>query len=82
MVNLQFIELKVFWKYIDSGSKKLLIRSAKSSTEDGAKEWEHAKKAVNNYEVRGPTGSMDPTLPIDLKDLGRKILGGGNTLRE
>ena len=82
LTKLQFAELKVFWKYIDSESKKLLIRSAKSSTQQGTEEWERVRKTVNDYEVKGPMGSMGPTLPIDLKDLESKILGEDNTLRE
>ena len=82
LMKLQFAELKVFWKYIDSESQKLLIRSAKASTQQGTEEWARVRKTVNDYEVKGPMGSMDPTLPIDLKDLESNILGEDNTLRE
>ena len=82
LMNMQFSELKVFWKYIDTQSKNVLIQSARSSTEQGSKEWHRVKSTVNDYDVKGPMGSMDPTLPTDLKDLERKMLGGDNTLRE
>ena len=82
LMHMQFSELKVFWKYIDTEAKQVLIRSAKSSTEKGTQEWLRVKKTVNDYDVKGPMGSMDPTLPIDLKDLEKKVLGQDSTLRD
>ena len=40
------------------------------------------KSSVNDYEVKGPMGSMDPTLPIDLKHLGSRMLGEDSSMRE
>ena len=81
-MNLPFNELKVFWNYINAESRGVLIRSAKASTEQGTKEWQRIKDTVCDYDVKGPMGSMDPTLPIDLKDLESKILREDSTLRE
>ena len=82
VMKLGFNELQVFWKYIDNESKNMLIRSARSSTEQGTKEWQRVKNTVTDYDVKGPMGSMDPTLPIDLGDLGNKILGQDSALRD
>ena len=82
LMHMQFSELKVFWKYIDTEAKNVLIRSARSSTEKGTQEWHRVKKTVNDYDVKGPMGSMDPTLPIDLEDLEKKVLGEDSTLRD
>ena len=82
LMHMQFSELKVFWKYIDTEAKNVLIRSARSSTEKGTQEWHRVKKTVNDYDVKGPMGSMDPTLPIDLKDLEKKVLGEDSGLRD
>ena len=82
LMNMKFSELKVSWKYIDTESKNVLIRSARSSTEEGTKEWHRVKSSVNDYEVKGPMGSMDPTLPTDLKHLEGKMLGEDNGMRE
>ena len=81
VVHLQFVDLEVFWKYIDTESKNALIRSARSSTEQGTQEWQRVKSTVSDYDFKGPMGSVGPTLPIDLDDLEKKILGEDITLR-
>ena len=75
MMNMPFGQLKVFWRYLDSAGKKMLVDSAKASTTEGTKEWERLRNTVNSYQPTGPLGSQGPSIPIDLKDLESKLLG-------
>ena len=81
ITHMPFGQLKVFWHYLDETSKDMLPRSAKASTQVGAKEWQRLWGTANTYDVTGPMESQDPTMPIDMKDLESKILGADETLR-
>ena len=82
MTNIPFGQLKVFWSYLDDTSKSMLLKFAKVSTKEGTEERHRARGDVNAYQVTGPLGSQDPSLPIDLKDLDAKMLGQDDKLRQ
>ena len=81
ITHMPFGQLKVFWRYLDDASKNMLLTSARASTQVGTKEWQRLRDTVNAYDITGPLGSQDPTLPINLKDLESKILGSDESLR-
>ena len=81
IAHMPFGQIKVFWQRHDGESKDMLLKSAKASTQVGAKEWGCIKNTVNTYKPTAPMGSQDPTMPIDMKDLESKIIGTDDALR-
>ena len=68
--------------YLGDARKSVLLKSAKASTKEGTDESHRIRNDVDAYQVTGPLGSKDPTLPLDLKDLEAKLLGQDDKLRQ
>lgn len=66
-------ELKNYWRYRDASTKRPLLEIGHDCVTEGAEDRKSIDGRVQMYDVCGPLGSQDPTLPIVFSDVVSKI---------